>query len=30
MKVDKCRVCNEGIGEFMTYGQMPIANGFLK
>lgn len=30
MKIDKCRVCNESIREFMTYGKMPIANGFLK
>ena len=30
MKADKCRICDEEIREFMTYGDMPIANGFLK
>ena len=30
MKINKCRVCNASISEFMTYGKMPIANGFLK
>src|SRR5579864_4391892 len=26
----KCRVCGGGIEAFMTFGRMPIANGFLK
>jgi len=26
----KCRVCDAGIHPFMTFGPMPIANGFLK
>ncbi len=25
----KCRVCNHEISPFMSYGRMPIANGFL-
>ena len=25
-----CRVCNDPIKPFMSFGQMPIANGFLK
>jgi len=25
----KCRICQENITPFMTYGRMPIANGFL-
>ncbi len=31
MKINKsaCRVCNSEIKPFMTFGQMPIANGFL-
>ncbi len=27
---DKCRICGNGISSFMTFGNMPIANGFLK
>ena len=26
----KCRVCNVDIEEFMSLGQMPIANAFVK
>jgi len=26
----KCRVCGEEIEKFMTFGRMPIANGFLE
>ena len=26
----ECRVCNNPIEEFMTFGQMPIANDFMK
>ena len=25
----KCRICNHEIDSFMSYGKMPIANGFL-
>jgi methylation protein EvaC len=25
----KCRICEHTIGPFMTFGRMPIANGFL-
>jgi methylation protein EvaC len=25
-----CRVCNAAIAPFMSFGRMPIANGFLK
>lgn len=25
----KCRICGHAISPFMTYGRMPIANGFL-
>ena len=25
----KCRICNAPIEPFMTFGDMPIANGFL-
>ena len=25
----KCRICEQQISPFMTYGRMPIANGFL-
>jgi methylation protein EvaC len=28
--VEKCRVCAAPIKAFMTFGKMPIANGFLK
>ncbi len=27
--VDSCRICNAKIAAFMTFGKMPIANGFL-
>ena len=30
MKIKNCRVCDAPIEEFMTFGKMPIANGFLK
>ncbi len=30
MKIKNCRVCDALIQEFMTFGKMPIANGFLK
>ena len=26
----KCRVCNNNIQTFMSFGKMPLANGFLK
>ncbi len=26
----KCRVCNNEISSFMSFGKMPIANGFIK
>ena len=26
----KCRVCQNKINTFMSFGKMPIANGFLK
>jgi len=26
----RCRVCHAGIAPFMSFGRMPIANGFLK
>ena len=26
----KCRICYKTISPFMTFGKMPIANGFLK
>ena len=29
MKKNKCRVCKEGIEEFMSLGNMPIANAFV-
>ena len=25
-----CRFCGHNIEKFMTFGKMPIANGFLK
>ena len=25
----KCRVCNNSINPFVSFGKMPIANGFL-
>lgn len=28
--MEKCLVCNTPIEEFVSYGKMPIANGFLK
>lgn len=28
--VSKCRVCGAGIAAFMSFGRMPIANGFLR
>lgn len=28
-KVTNCRICGSPISEFMTFGKMPIANGFL-
>src|SRR5207247_5560544 len=28
-KVTCCRVCNSSIEPFMSFGKMPIANGFL-
>jgi methylation protein EvaC len=27
---DHCRICNAAIASFMSFGRMPIANGFLK
>ena len=24
-----CLICNSALAEFMSFGQMPIANGFL-
>ena len=27
---NKCRVCNTDIKEFMSLGEMPIANAFVK
>ncbi len=30
MKIKECRACNNPIEEFMTFGQMPIANDFMK
>lgn len=29
MKLDQCRVCEKEISAFMSFGRMPIANGFL-
>jgi methylation protein EvaC len=29
-KIGHCRVCNAQIAPFMSFGRMPIANGFLK
>ena len=29
-RVDSCRVCGEKLSSFMSYGKMPIANGFIK
>ncbi len=29
LKVNNCRVCSTSIKPFMTFGKMPIANGFL-
>ena len=29
MKVKNCRCCSNPIEQFMTFGSMPIANGFL-
>ena len=26
----KCRICNSEIEAFMSFGDMPIANGFLE
>ena len=26
----KCLICDAHIGPFMSFGQMPIANGFLR
>ena len=26
----KCKVTNKNIKPFMSFGQMPLANGFLK
>ena len=28
-RVDTCRVCGENLSSFMSYGKMPIANGFI-
>jgi methylation protein EvaC len=28
--VGRCRVCGANIAQFMSFGRMPIANGFLK
>jgi len=28
-KVTHCRACSAGIAPFMSFGKMPIANGFL-
>lgn len=28
--MNRCRVCDAPIGAFMSFGRMPIANGFLK
>lgn len=30
MKSDTCRVCGAPMSQFMSFGRMPIANGFLK
>lgn len=30
LKIDKCRACGNPVKEFMTFGKMPIANGFLQ
>lgn len=30
MKSDKCRICGAPMSQFMSFGRMPIANGFLK
>ena len=29
MKIHNCYVCGEDTNSFMTFGDMPIANGFL-
>ncbi|MGN6716424.1 MAG: methyltransferase domain-containing protein [Candidatus Binatia bacterium] len=29
-RVGRCRICNAQIAPFMSFGRMPIANGFLK
>ena len=26
----KCKITNKNIKPFMTFGKMPIANGFIK
>ena len=28
--MNECRICKNTIEPFMTFGKMPIANGFLK
>jgi methylation protein EvaC len=28
--ITNCRVCDANISELMSYGKMPIANGFLE
>ena len=28
-KINSCRFCNEGLYQFMSFGEMPIANAFL-
>jgi len=30
MRSDTCRICGTPISQFMTFGRMPIANGFLE
>ncbi len=30
MKIEECRFCNSPLNKFMTFGKMPVANGFLK
>jgi len=30
MKSDKCRICGTLMSQFMSFGRMPTANGFLK
>ena len=29
-RIGHCRICNAQIAPFMSFGRMPIANGFLK